>query len=360
MTKIRKSSEDCRKFILSNVEKYPAEIARKVAEKFNISRQAANKHLQQLVEEKILAVTGNTKGRVYKLAPIVSFKKQYPLNSDLKEDMVWSRDIKPLLGVMPENVMNIWHYCVTEMLNNAIDHSNSSIVDVGVTKSAVNTEIVIHDSGVGIFKKIQAELKLEDERHAVLELAKGKFTTDPANHSGEGIFFSSRACDNFAILSGGVYFSHEFEDKEDWILEAKQLEAGTTVFMKLQNHTSRKLKKIFDQFSSGDDYGFNKTVVPVELAQYGGEALISRSQAKRVLNRIDRFKTVIFDFEGVDTIGQAFADEVFRVFANQHPEISIQYVKANTDVKNMISRALAAGSSLAALLLQGHENNKTG
>lgn len=342
MTRIRKSSEDCRKFILDNVEKFPADIAKKVCEKFGISRQAANKHLKQLVEEKILALAGNTRGRIYKLAPIVSFRKSYPLDSNLKEDVVWLREIKPLLGVMPENVLNIWHYCFTEMLNNAIDHSEGSTVEIEVTKSAVHTEILIEDDGVGIFRKIQAELNLSDERHAVLELAKGKFTTDPDNHSGEGIFFSSRACDDFAILSGDVYFNHEFDDKEDWILESSQNVSGTAVFMKLQNHTARKLKKIFDQFSSGEDYGFNKTVVPVEMAQYGDDALISRSQAKRVLNRIDRFKMVIFNFEGVDSIGQAFADEVFRVFADHHPEISIEYIKANSDVKNMISRAISA------------------
>ena len=355
MTVIRKKSEDCRKFILSNVEKYPAEIAKKVADYFNISRQAANKHLQQLVEEKILSVSGNTKGIVYKLAPMVSFNKQYPLSKNLEESVVWIQDIKPLLGVVPDNVMNIWHYCFTEMLNNAIDHSDGEFVDIEVNKSAVNTEIIMHDNGVGIFKKIQAKLELTDERHAVLELAKGKFTTDPANHSGEGIFFSSRACDDFTILSGGVFFNHRIEHKEDWIIEANNPSAGTTVFMRLQNHTSRKLNKIFKQFYSGDDIGFNKTVVPVKLAQYGDDALISRSQAKRVLNRIDRFKMVIFDFNGVDNIGQGFADEVFRVFANQHPEISIQHVNSNADVKNMILHVNSARSRLLELLLQGAE-----
>jgi biotin operon repressor len=339
MAKIRKSSEDYRKFILSNIEKYSTEIAKIIAEKFSISRQAANKHLQKLVEENILAVQGNTRSRIYKLAPIVSFDKQYLLNSDLKEDVVWSQDIKQLLGEMPDNVINLWHYCFTEMFNNVIDHSDASIVNVRVNKSAVSTQIEIIDDGVGIFKKIQERLLLTDERHAVLELAKGKFTTDPANHSGEGIFFSSRACDHYAIFSGGVYFSHKFGKKEDWILEAGKTLQGTAVIMRLNNHTSRKLKNIFDEYTSGDSYGFNKTVVPVILAQYGDDSLISRSQAKRVLNRVDRFKIVIFDFEGVDSIGQAFADEVFRVFANQYPNIKLVELHANQEVRNMISRA---------------------
>ncbi|HSI24132.1 MAG TPA: STAS-like domain-containing protein, partial [Methylotenera sp.] len=54
---------------------------------------------------------------------------------------------------------------------------------------------------------------------------------------------------------------------------------------------------------------------------------------------IDRFKIVILDFKGVESIGQAFADEIFRVFANQHPEISLVEDNANQEVKKMISRA---------------------
>ena len=142
-----------------------------------------------------------------------------------------------------------------------------------------------------------------------------------------------------------MYFSHEFGKKEDWILEADGLH-GTTVIMKLNNHTSRKLKKVFDEYSTVDGFGFNKTVVPVKLAQYGDDLLVSRSQAKRVLNRVDRFKTVLFDFAGVDSIGQAFADEIFRVFATQHPDIEIVEVRANKEVSNMISRARIAAQEL--------------
>jgi hypothetical protein len=347
MSVIRKSSEDYRAYILSNIEKHPSEIARMVAEKFAISRQAANKHLQKLVAENVLSITGNTKSRVYSLTPQVNVSLTFFLRDKLSENDVWQLDIKPALGVLPDNVLNIWHYCFTEMFNNVIDHSSAEAVRVGIKKSAVATQIIIEDDGIGIFKKIQAKLDLLDERHAVLELAKGKFTTDPANHSGEGIFFSSRACDDYNIFSGDVYFTHEFGSKEDWILESIQPVKGTAVIMKLNNHTSRKLKKVFDQYASGDDYGFNKTVVPVKLTQYGDDALVSRSQAKRLLNRIDLFKTVVFDFKGVESVGQAFADEIFRVFANQHPQITILEINANQEVKNMISRAKVANVPIA-------------
>ncbi len=44
---------------------------------------------------------------------------------------------------------------------------------------------------------------------AVLELYKGKLTTNLKEHSGEGIFFSSRMLTEFAILSDHCDFFHE-------------------------------------------------------------------------------------------------------------------------------------------------------
>jgi len=56
---------------------------------------------------------------------------------------------------------------------------------------------------------------------------------------------------------------------------------------------------------------------------------ISRSQAKRLLMGLEKFKQVVLDFKGVSSVGQAFVDEVFRVFQNEHPDIAIQYFNAN-------------------------------
>jgi hypothetical protein len=114
--------------------------------------------------------------------------------------------------------------------------------------------------------------------------------------------------------------------------------------MKLNNRTSRTTTTIFDQYTSGDEYGFTKTVVPVKLARYGNENLISRSQAKRLVARVELFKTVLFDFKDVPTIGQAFADEIFRVFAKSHPDIQLLAIHASSEVKRMIGRAQFTGS----------------
>ncbi len=339
MTRVRSRGEKIRGFIVNNVEKHPTDVAKVTADKFDITRQAVNKHLKKLVNEHVLTQHGNTRNRSYRLHPLVEWQKSYLLTDTLAEDVVWRQDVIASLGQIPENVLDIWHYGFTEMLNNAIDHSDGTALTIQLKKTATNTELALYDDGIGIFKKIRSELDLLDERHAILELAKGKLTTDPDNHTGEGIFFTSRMFDDFEILSGGTYFSHKFGEKEDWILERDKFSSGTAVWMKLNNHTSRTTKKIFDKFTSDDDFGFTKTVVPVRLAQYGDDKLVSRSQAKRLLARVDRFRTVLFDFQGVDTIGIAFADEVFRVFALKHPEIELIPIKTNSAVRRVIHRA---------------------
>jgi anti-sigma regulatory factor (Ser/Thr protein kinase) len=345
MTRVRVRGEEVRHFILQNIEAHPADISKVAANHFKVSRQAINKHLQRLAHEGSLKNKGMTRSRSYGLAPLVEWNHLYEFSPGLEEDVVWTTDISEVLGDQPENVRDIWQYGFTEMFNNARDHSGGTNVYVVVKKTATNTEMMIMDDGIGIFQKIQREMNLLDVRHAVFELTKGKLTTDPARHTGEGIFFTSRMFDSFDILSAGVFFKHEFGKGEDWIFEnQKPGRLGTTVWLKLNNHTSRTTKRIFEQFSSGDDFGFNKTVVPVILAQYGNDKLISRSQAKRVVARFELFKTVILDFADVPTIGQAFADEIFRVFASQHPNITIYVTNTNLDVHQMIERAKAGSA----------------
>jgi anti-sigma regulatory factor (Ser/Thr protein kinase) len=341
MPAIRDRGEAVRTFIVANVAKHPADIVRRTAEKFACTRQAVHRHIQRLVDEGALLEAGKTRSRTYALAELISWSQSFAVASCGDEGDIWLGYVRDLLRPLASNVMDIWQYGFTEMFNNALDHAQASTITVDFTKTAAGSVVIIRDDGVGIFRKIQAALGLLDERHAVLELAKGKFTTDPQRHSGEGIFFSSRMFDQFSISSGSVNFSHRAKAPEDWILEAEE-SGGTTVRMELGNHTARSINKVFKQYTTGDDFGFTKTVVPVRLAQYGDDNLISRSQAKRLIVRFEKFRTVVLDFKDVILIGQAFADEVFRVFALAHPEVELIPLNANKEVGQMIAHVLGA------------------
>lgn len=336
MVRLRKRGEELRQYILENAETNPKELISLTIQKYNITRQAVHKHIRILIEQGALI---RIKNGQYELRPQEEWSTTIPISDKTSEDVVWRNEIAQRISQLPDNALSIWHYGFTEMFNNVIDHSESKTVFVGIKKTAYSTEMFISDFGVGIFNKIRKAMDLLDERHAVLELTKGKLTTDPTRHSGEGIFFTSRMFDKFSILSGDVFLSHNYGNDEDWILENQENQNGTWITMRLKNNTSRTTKEIFDKFTSGDNFGFTKTVVPVRLAQYGNEKLVSRSQAKRLLERIDRFKIVLFDFNEVESIGQGFADEIFRVFANQHPYIEIMPLNANNTVMQMIQRA---------------------
>lgn len=337
---LRRPGERVREFILRNLEEHSNDIVALTAEKFDCSRQAVHKHLARLVEEGAIKQTGPRRTPAYQLSPLANNHWAFPLDGSVTEGDIWERDVLPILAALPKNVLGIWSYAFTEMVNNAIDHSDGQTLSVHLEYTAARTTIVVRDDGVGIFRRIQRELDLVDERLALYELSKGKLTTDPSRHSGQGIFFSSRMLDEFSIFSGNLIFDHERLREHDYLLERETAGTGTSVHMVLSNHTSRSTKKVFDEFSSKDgDYRFNKTVVPMTLAKYGPAELVSRSQAKRLLSRFDLFEIVVFDFKGVETIGQAFADEIFRVFARSHPNIEMPVINATKQVSEMIARA---------------------
>ncbi len=291
--------------------------------------------------------SGETRGRTYSLPELANHSVSLPLTKGLAEDEIWRREIEPHLAGVSTNVESICHYGFTEMFNNAIDHSEAQHLTTGVQRNAVHIEIFVGDDGIGIFRKIQAALGLADERHAVFELTKGKLTTDPTNHTGQGIFFSSRMFDRFEIDSHFLKLIHRQGDDRSTLIEATETPAlfSTLVTMSIDSSSKRTTKEIFDRFAGPEgDYSFSTTQIVVALARYGREQLVSRSQAKRVMSRCENFRHVSLDFAGVESIGPAFADEIFRVYATAHPEIELRWVNAVPEVEGRIRHAKSNAS----------------
>jgi hypothetical protein len=346
----REKSKAIRQFIVEGIGKPSPDIVRLVGEKFGITRQAVNRHIHWLIANGVIIAEGSTRQRKYKLKPLINKIFHFTVSKDLHEDVVWREYIRPLLDKIPPNILDICHYGFTELVNNVVDHSAGTMMTITVMKTPINITLSILDDGVGIFKKIQTELGLEDQSHAILELAKGKLTTDPEHHTGEGIFFSSRMFNRFTIFAGKLYFAHN-ELGHDWLLGFEEdddiQKRGTFIIMEIDNNSTRTAKEVFDKYSAeNDEYDFSRTIVPVVLAKYGNENLISRSQAKRLLARLEKFREVILDFDKVETIGHAFADEIFRVFKIKNPHIHLMHINANEEVQKSISRVIQNGNSM--------------
>jgi anti-sigma regulatory factor (Ser/Thr protein kinase) len=278
----------------------------------------------------------------------------FPVSPALHEDEVWQGYLAPELSDLPDNVKRICQHGLTEMINNVIDHSGASQVVIHLRRSKGKIQLNVLDNGIGVFEKIRTAMGLADFKDASLELYKGKFTTDPTRHSGEGIFFTSRAFDLFALSANGCAWTRigaeiakpgapEFENFRhdgEGVASVVGL-GGTMVRLEIDEKSSRQLKDVFDSASvnPGHDFAFDKTSFPLAAAQTATGALVSRSQAKRVLARLENFKAVELDFAGVAEIGQAFADEIFRVFRAAHPGVALSWINAAPDVERMIRRA---------------------
>lgn len=343
----RPKNAEMREFILQNVAEHENDIASFTAQHFGMSRAAVNGYLRTLVGEGLLTSSGKTKARIYELKPIEQFAYELEIADNTQEDIVWRDVFYPRLKELPENILAICEYGFGEMLNNAIDHSESKDCILTYTRTYAELTLTVHDHGVGIFEKITRECKLTDKHEAILELSKGKLTTDSTKHSGEGIFFTSRMFDKFSILSGDMVYSRSRKDDDDWLIEAKTgatFAEGTLVIMTISMAATQTIKEAFEKYID-DDAKFLRTHVPLRLAKYEGESLVSRSQARRLLKRVERFSEVMLDFDGISEIGQAFADEIFRVWRREHPKIEIIPIRFSKAVERMIRHAIANDSS---------------
>jgi anti-sigma regulatory factor (Ser/Thr protein kinase) len=338
----KERGEQVRRQILGDVQQHPGDITRHIAERFSISPQAVYRHIKRLEEEGRLSSTGTGKGKRYSLGDVRECSSLFQLTENFQESEVWREHFAFVVEGLPENVVDICHYGFTEMVNNVIDHSAGTSVFIAVVRNRRHVLIIVMDNGEGIFRRIKRLCNLTDERQALVELSKGKLTTDPDNHTGEGVFFTSRMFDEFEIESKGIVFSHDDDQDLDYVEDTgiTKDEIGTVVSMSVSRKTDRDPQEIFDSYTAGpEDFQFNKTVIPVRLAQYGNEKLVSRSQAKRLLARVENFEHVVFDFKGVTMIGQAFADEIFRVYINRFPNIALVPVNMNENVSKMVARA---------------------
>ncbi|WP_305815323.1 STAS-like domain-containing protein [Photobacterium leiognathi] len=339
---VRPRTKKIRAQILRDVIHHPVDIAAHISEIFQISRQAVNNHLKALVKDDWLVTSGTTRNKTYKLGSQRRNAGIFPISDDLSEHSVYMNHFSWVVDGLPKNISDIIFYGFTEIFNNAIDHSEGECIYVSVHRTKEKVVIAIHDNGEGIFRRIKRLKMLPDERQSIVELSKGKLTTDPDNHSGQGIFFTSRMFDDFFIDSHEFAYGHRFDMEHDIMFDNRDSDEGTWVFMEISTTSDRVDKEVFEQFSdSDDDFAFNKTIIPVSLARFGDENLVSRSQAKRLLTRIEKFKIVLFDFDGVDEVGQAFADQIFRVYRNANPQISIEYTNASEDVEVWIKRAMS-------------------
>jgi anti-sigma regulatory factor (Ser/Thr protein kinase) len=318
--------------ILASGEESGAGLARRVG----VTRQAIHYHLNRMVRNGTVERHGRGRGTRYVLT--ADLRRRWLLEG-ADEAEVW-RELELAVGCLvtaPAPTRSILRYAVTEMVNNAIEHSQGQFVEISVQcGEAIAIEIV--DDGVGAFAHVRDQRGLPDVFAAVQLLSKGKTTTAPSHHSGEGIFFTSKAVDVFELESSELRWIVD-NDRADEGVGHSTREIGTRVRLSVRRDTSRLLANVFGEYTDPETLQFDRTRTIVRLFE-SGDAFVSRSEAKRITVGLEVFDEVLIDFRDVGEVGQAFVDELFRVWQREHPEVTLKPVNMNPAVEFMVHRGL--------------------
>ena len=253
----------------------------------------------------------------------------------ISEDRVWQElvGLVPALSDLTPSAGELFRYALTEMLNNAIVHSDSEEVEVRVEPVGDETLVFeVRDEGVGLFRSLRHRLGLDSDQEALEKLARGKLPPMPSGRPGAGIFFTSKAGRRFEVESAG--FRWLVDNRTDQsVTGSASARQGTRVLFEGELQPRRTLPQLFAQHN--EHAAFPRSRVVVTLAT----GSISRSEAQQLLTRLERFSTVVLDFKDVKEIGQAFADEVFRVWPSSHPNVSLEPINMSPMVTFMVDHA---------------------
>ena len=309
-----------------------------LVERTGLTRQALSHHLGRALEAGWLIREGGGRTTRYRAASPGGFDRTYATHG-LEEDAVTSELLAWLDETEVERtkqVDGVVGYAVSEMVNNAIDHSGSAAVRVFARAAAGRLHLVIEDQGLGALENLRLRLHLEDHLHALQELSKGKVTTAPEAHSGEGLFFTSKAVARFRLVANGWGWLVDNELR-DATVEERPAGAGTRVELELDATSTTPLEDTFAPYTH--DFRFDTTRCILRLFEYG-TSFLSRSEAKRLVMDLERFEEVILDFHRVERVGQGFVDQVFRVWAAQHPRVRLLPERMSRAVEFMVRRGL--------------------
>lgn len=311
--------------------------------RLGVSRRSAGRLLRKLVDAHWLQREGTARRPVFRPGALRQVVQRYDI-ADLQEDTPWRRDFAPFFDLAP-NVRRMAVHAFTELLNNAIDHSGGQRVTVSMRQTALHLQLLVSDDGCGLFQRVAQAFDIADPQQAMFEISKGKLTTQPARHSGHGLFFTSRLADIFDIHTAQAAFQYRPWGSRQWQAARPAAAVGTAVYLAIALDSPRTLDAVLRAHSAdGQGLGFERTRVPLQLLAEGG-TLASRAEARRVAQRLGGFSQADIDFSGLDDVGHGFADELFRVFGRAHPGLALRPLGMNARVQAMVASVAAVDAA---------------
>ncbi len=338
-------NKDMKSRILKLLEYMGPTTGAELARRLGTTRQSVNYHLKSLVSSGKVRKTGRTRGTRYSIPKKAGGPEKRTCSrtfhvekEDEEEVFVYVSACLDLSRRVNLNVSDIFHYALTEMVNNVIDHSMADKGRVTASIGPYSCSFSVRDRGIGAFESIRRSHGLHDLEMAALEILKGKKTSAPGEHTGEGIFFTRQCADSFTLAANGIQV--HFENSGSTIERVRRTR-GTLVEFEISRSSSRTLPRVFSEYAPESfDYTFSRTVVHLRLYS---DTLQSRSLARRVTAGVSDFREVVLDFEGVRSVGQGFADEIFRVFSASHPDVKLVTKNIDPVLRPMIRHVTKEG-----------------
>jgi DNA-binding transcriptional ArsR family regulator len=345
--------ENTRERILTLVRENDGMSGADLARILGITRQSANYHLKRLVIAGEVARRGRTRSTLFAAADrveslpamataTVRFGKGPRDEEDVFLEGSAGLDLREKLN---SNVFALFHYALTEIVNNALEHSLSDRGMVSISVGTYEAGFVVRDWGIGVFESIRSTMGAGDLTEAALEVLKGRRTSAPDAHSGEGLFFTRRCSDAFELSANGVRLRFGGPNGEASIGRVRR-SMGTRVEFSISRSSRRTLPAVFSQYAPERlDFSFGRT--SIDLSLYS-DSLLSRSLARRIMSGLTGFREVMLDFRGVRSLGQGFADQVFRIFRRDHPGIELIPVNLDPILRPMLQHVEIEGTATDA------------
>jgi anti-sigma regulatory factor (Ser/Thr protein kinase) len=234
----------------------------------------------------------------------------------LQDDQPWRRDFARYFEFSAP-LRQMLRHAMGELVNNAIDHSGGSQVMVSLRQTATQAQLLVSDDGCGLFEHLQARFAITSPEAAVLELAKGRLTSDPARHTGRGLFYTFRLADVVMLHANTSAFQQLQWEGLRWRAGRPLPRRGTSIYLAIALDSPRRLADVLRSASAdGSGLGVQRVSLPLHLVADQG-CLASRAEARRVLARLEGLQQVELDFGGIEELGHSFADELFRVGAGR-------------------------------------------
>ena len=332
-----KSSDQIKKFILDNLTLHQRDIIHTAVRKFGISRQAILRHMNTLIADKQIIAHGKTRDRIYELRPQVNFSKTIDIDSVFLPKVFIKDHILPHLSSLSKNVHEICEFSISAILNNIVDHADANSLYYKLYLTHKDVHIIISDNGKGMFGHIQSLLKLKNTQIAAVEVAKGHVTTDPDHHSGDELNTVIHLFDKVTIDASGKSLTF-INETQDWLIDHSTQQQGTRIHLQIKSDSRRTCQEIFQVLFNGEHRSVR---IPINLLKVPGDELVnSREQAQSILRNISDLKTIEFDFNNIDLIGPAFADELVRKTKAKNQVADIKWINSNEMVDVLMSRAL--------------------